>query len=383
MDPGWPSRSNSHTILCLLCKSSIRFVNQDPEYFFRHLMLDHQVYFNHNLLMEVSLRGETASSSEHDRHQNSSSSTTSSTPSEREASSAETSSIVSADQIQRNEQFNDLEYFDLSFLTENINSKSEGINDESRFIKPVITPESANDPAPVIVTAASENNDDTRPVDSVSDPLSVKSNSGNSNRHLVPDDLKALIIEGNPERNIKFTLSQRMNTQMVVDDYVLKKKKGPNMSRGGRVINWKCVNDSCSFTAVTWESQLQDVQRKHNHPAQPELYIKKQARVKIRENIVSEMSNLYHEDRPVSNLVNDVVNETNADIRDMIGSVDALKQAARRFNRKLQNTNNDQKLATNNVSNTRSAVQPSVEQLMSSQPQTSPGCEIKITLNNF
>ena len=35
--------------------------------------------------------------------------------------------------------------------------------------------------------------------------------------------------------------------------------------------------------------------------------------------------------------VYDVVSKTNSEVRDMIGSIDALKQAARRFNRKLQN----------------------------------------------
>ena len=158
----------------------------------------------------------------------------------------------------------------------------------------------------------------------------------NPNRHLVPGDLQGLIIRNNPSRSIKFTMSQRMNTQMVVDDYVLKKKKGPYSTRGGRVINWKCVNDTCQYTAVTWEGEIQDTSRQHNHPAQPELYIKKQARVKIRENIVNEKIQMT-EDRPMSNLVNEVVNDTNNDVRDMIGSVDALKQAARRFNRKLQN----------------------------------------------
>ena len=38
----------------------------------------------------------------------------------------------------------------------------------------------------------------------------------------------------------------------------------------------------------------------------------------------------------MSNLVNEIVNETNGEAREMIGSIDALKQAARRFNRKLQ-----------------------------------------------
>ena len=65
----------------------------------------------------------------------------------------------------------------------------------------------------------------------------------NPNRHLVPEDLQRLIITTNPGRSIKFTYSQRMNTQMVLNDFVLKKKKGPYRSRGGRIINWKCVRE--------------------------------------------------------------------------------------------------------------------------------------------
>jgi len=159
--------------------------------------------------------------------------------------------------------------------------------------------------------------------------------SENPNRHLVPEELQGLIISSNPDREIKFTFSQRMNTQMVVDDYILKKKKGPYITRGGRVINWKCVSDTCQYTAVTWEGQIQDTSRQHNHAAQPELYIKKQARVKIRENIVNDLSSAFCEDRPVANVVNDVVSGANAEVKNMIGSIDALKQAARRFNRKL------------------------------------------------
>merc|ERR1719186_1297982 len=160
----------------------------------------------------------------------------------------------------------------------------------------------------------------------------------NPNRHLVPQDLQILIIRENPARGIKFTYSQRMNTQMVVDDYVLKKKKGPYLTRGGRLVNWKCTNDHCHYTAVTWEGQIQDTARHHNHHSQPELYVKKQARVKIRENIdreISNISNTAQEENPVNNVVMGVLTETNPDMRNMIGSVDALKQAARRYNRKL------------------------------------------------
>jgi len=167
----------------------------------------------------------------------------------------------------------------------------------------------------------------------------------NPNRHLVPEDLQMLIYYQNPTRGIKFTYSQRMNTQMVVDDYVLKKKKGPYLTRGGRVVNWKCINDYCQYTAVTWEGQIQDTARQHNHPSQPELYVKKQARVKIRENMAQEVSNVVQEDdnpNPVTNAVMDVVTDTNPEMRDMIGSIDALKQAARRYNRKLHKDSQQQ-----------------------------------------
>ena len=116
----------------------------------------------------------------------------------------------------------------------------------------------------------------------------------NPNRHLVPEDLQRLIIQGNKGRSVKFTLSQRQNTQMVVDDYVLKKKKGPYSTRGRRVINWKCVNDVCPYTCVTCESQILEKLNYHNHPPQPELYVKKQARVKIRESIHNEIDSKYY-----------------------------------------------------------------------------------------
>jgi len=156
----------------------------------------------------------------------------------------------------------------------------------------------------------------------------------NPNRHLVPEDLQMMICSQNPNRGIKFTYSQRMNTQMMVDDYVLKKKKGPYLSRGGRVINWKCINDNCRFTVVTWEGQIQDTVREHNHHSQPEVFFKKQARFKIKENMVQEEIENPNPN-PVSNIVMDVVTETSPEMRNKIGSIDALKQAARRYNRKL------------------------------------------------
>jgi hypothetical protein len=124
-----------------------------------------------------------------------------------------------------------------------------------------------------------------------------------------------------------------MNTQMVVDDYVLKKKKGPYLTRGGGgVVNWKCIRHLSVHSC-----QIQDTARQHNHPSQPELYVKKQASVKIRENMAHEISNIVQEvnPNPVTNAVMNVVADTNPEMRNMKGRIDALKQAARRYNRKI------------------------------------------------
>ena len=390
-----------HTIICVLCKSAMPFYNRNPERFFRHLLADHCTYFNLNLLLEVSLlqpavpnpgvgvrpmSGHNITALENQRQGSCSAEPDSTSPSDDPLPSPVTvsgssslestlSSSVALPPVNEgspeedrnriaslNPSIQDMGDFDLSYFISNI-VDTDSLESQSAVSS--ISPHSVNVNAANSVTleAGSELSSGSgagiffKPAlphvqadFSSLDPISIvqkeprpkrtkqPSNSlpENPNRHLVPEDLQGLIIRNNPSRSIKFTMSQRMNTQMVVDDYVLKKKKGPYSTRGGRVINWKCVNDTCQYTAVTWEGEIQDTSRQHNHPAQPELYIKKQARVKIRENIVNEKIQMT-EDRPMSNLVNEVVNDTNNDVRDMIGSVDALKQAARRFNRKLQN----------------------------------------------
>ena len=52
----------------------------------------------------------------------------------------------------------------------------------------------------------------------------------NRNLYLVPEDLQQLIVESNPGR-AKFTVSQQLNTQLVLDDYILKKKLGPEVRK--------------------------------------------------------------------------------------------------------------------------------------------------------
>ena len=389
MDPDWPVNP-PQTIICVLCKAAMPFYNRNPERFFRHLLADHCTYFNLNLLLEVSLLQPGAEISgerqvdpspinevasphllSHDYARK---------PVEPDSTSKSPSEHCSSKQDQEETEghrggvANDqaVGEFDLSFFVSNIMqsdrdplaapspnyneaASSNGRTKVSDHYTPVITAvTNQNQPKPSLSCLqvpllgrgrgrASPFNQTVPSIKTDSaalDPISVvPKEPKNPNRHLVTEDLQNLIINQNPDREIKFTMSQRQNTQMVVDDYVLKKKKGPYKGRGGRVVNWKCVNDSCQYTAVTWEGQIQDTSRMHNHTAQPELYIKKQARVKIRENIANDiqMSSVCYDDRPVTSAVYEVVNEADSEMRDMIGSIDALKQAARRFNRKLLN----------------------------------------------
>lgn len=94
------------------------------------------------------------------------------------------------------------------------------------------------------------------------------------NKYPVPEDLQAAIIAANPRHRIQFVTSQRMNLQMILDGYLLNKKKGPRSTRQGRTINWRCVVAACRYTVTSHEGHLVGgkAAAKHNHPAQPELY---------------------------------------------------------------------------------------------------------------
>jgi hypothetical protein len=103
--------------------------------------------------------------------------------------------------------------------------------------------------------------------------------------------------------------------------------------RGGRVINWICINNNCQYTALTWEGQLQETASLHNHPSQLELLAKKQVKAKMRENIALEISTVVEEEKvnPVAKDVMDVmtVTDTDSEMKDMTENIGALKQEAR------------------------------------------------------
>lgn len=81
----------------------------------------------------------------------------------------------------------------------------------------------------------------------------------------VPDDLKQKIIDCNPDQCIEFIYSQRQNDQMVINNYILKKKKGPTVKHGKRKMYWVCVRKGCPVRVTSSEAELTNAMRAHNH----------------------------------------------------------------------------------------------------------------------
>lgn len=99
--------------------------------------------------------------------------------------------------------------------------------------------------------------------------------------HLVPEELLKLIISSNPIAGYQVHLQPEAYTQLVMDDSIMKKKKGPYMSKGGRTCCWKCSHDFAPMGELLGGA-IQD-SKQHNSPTAWELYQEKQARFKLRE----------------------------------------------------------------------------------------------------
>ena len=95
------------------------------------------------------------------------------------------------------------------------------------------------------------------------------------NKYPVPADLKQRIIVSNPGEGVEFVLSQRQNDQLVLNGYLLKKKKGPRPTRRGRTIHWRCVKETCKYSVTTAEGTLYRSQFAHNHPRPNDLVRKR------------------------------------------------------------------------------------------------------------
>ena len=191
MDPGWPENPGEG-VVCILCKSVLPFKG-NPDNFFRHIMQDHNTYHNLNIVLELSL-----------------------TQPYRDYGSGIGVEFIGP----------------LSPPPDDLDISQEEeisifVNDEEKYHVPL--PEgpmdfSQLDPISFV--------NQIRPKTKVKMEQSDVNSQGtlipltNPNRHLVPEELQRLLVISNPDRSIKFTHSQRLNTQLVLDDFILKKKKG-------------------------------------------------------------------------------------------------------------------------------------------------------------
>ena len=101
-------------------------------------------------------------------------------------------------------------------------------------------------------------------------------------KNLVADDLKQIIIANNPLLNIEFIYSQRQNDQMVLNRYILKKKKGPIVKNNKRRIYWMCIVAGCPVRVTSQEGELTYAHRGHNHMPEEADVLRRKHKAKLR-----------------------------------------------------------------------------------------------------
>ena len=146
----------------------------------------------------------------------------------------------------------------------------------------------------------------------------------NKTRNPVPDNIKVALAENNVDRGIKFTLSHLMNDQMLLDNYLLKKNKGPIDRKKGVTINWQCVSQNCYFRATTVDADIEKTNGNHNHDPNVELFFKREGRLKLKEAVAAS-------DAPLASVVMNVIGTSDDAYLTAHGSNEAMKQCARRF----------------------------------------------------
>ena len=135
-------------------------------------------------------------------------------------------------------------------------------------------------------------------------------------------------METNPGRRVRFTLSQRLCPELVVEEYEMKKKKGPDMKEwlGGRSVSWKCTTTGCPYTCHTLEGHITSEVSLHNHPPSPDALVKKEARALMKLKVTRSSDN----DKLIRQLLGSVMPE----YRNSLGTLESLQQVARRIKRK-------------------------------------------------
>jgi len=147
----------------------------------------------------------------------------------------------------------------------------------------------------------------------------------NTNLHPVPQYIKEALMENNKDRGLKFTLSNLMNDQMLLDNFLLRKNRGPITRRKGQTINWSCINRDCFFRTTTVDGQVEPYTGFHNHQENVEKYLKRESRLKLKNALVACND-------PLKDVVHSLLDATkNNEELAVQGSDGAIKQCARRF----------------------------------------------------
>ena len=85
-------------------------------------------------------------------------------------------------------------------------------------------------------------------------------------KHPLAENLQRLIIEANPDRRVRFTLSLMKTPLLVVDEYVMTKTMGPHVNKlGALAVSWKCTENACPYHCNTLDGKITGEDRSHNH----------------------------------------------------------------------------------------------------------------------
>ena len=113
-----------------------------------------------------------------------------------------------------------------------------------------------------------------------------------------------------------------MNDQMLLDNNLLKKNKGPIERKKGLTINWHCITNNCYFRATTVDDDVERENGSHNHDPNKEEFVKREGRVKLKEAVTLS-------DAPLASVVLNVIAATDNDAYlTAHGSNEAMKQCA-------------------------------------------------------
>ena len=136
---------------------------------------------------------------------------------------------------------------------------------------------------------------------------------------------KESLVELNPERNIRFCLSSKNKTLMLMDNFLL---RIGNISK--KAIRWRCINDKCKFSASTHAGAIIETTKEHNHESNQDDYTKNVLRSRIKQKAFESLGT------PLSVIVQEEVAFEEYRNLHLHGTTQSLKKMGRRVRVKNQ-----------------------------------------------